>query len=38
MLVHYQAAWDEGIVDLKRSAEVDGTFCYRSFKAVARRA
>jgi SAM-dependent methyltransferase len=30
-----QAAWDEGIADLKRSAENDGTFCYTFFKAVA---
>jgi SAM-dependent methyltransferase len=32
-----QAGWDEGIADLKRSAEEDGTFCYTFFKAVARR-
>jgi SAM-dependent methyltransferase len=32
-----QAAWDEGIADLKRSADDDGTFCYTFFKAVARR-
>ena len=30
-----QAAWDEGIADLKRSATDDGTFCYTFFKAVA---
>ena len=29
-----QAAWDDGIADLKRSAEDDGTFCYTFFKAV----
>jgi SAM-dependent methyltransferase len=33
-----RAAWDEGIADLKRSAEADGTFCYTFFKAVARKA
>jgi hypothetical protein len=33
-----QTAWDEGIADLKRSAEDDGTFCYTFFKAVARKA
>jgi SAM-dependent methyltransferase len=33
-----QAAWDEGIADLKRSATDDGTFCYTFFKAVARKA
>ena len=33
-----QAAWNEGIADLKRSAEEDGTFCYTFFKAVARKA
>ena len=32
-----KAAWDEGIADLKRSAEEDGTFCYTFFKAVGRR-
>jgi SAM-dependent methyltransferase len=29
--------WDEGIADLKRSAEADGTFCYTFFKATGRR-
>jgi len=33
-----QAAWDEGIADLKRSAKDGGTFCYTFFKAVARKA
>jgi hypothetical protein len=33
-----KAAWDEGITDLKRTAENDGTFCYTFFKAVARKA
>ncbi|HEX7500156.1 MAG TPA: methyltransferase domain-containing protein [Polyangia bacterium] len=33
-----KTAWDEGIADLKRSAEADGTFCYTFFKAVARKA
>jgi hypothetical protein len=32
-----KTAWDEGIADLKRSAEDDGTFCYTFFKAVARK-
>lgn len=32
-----QASWDEGIADLKRSAEEDGTFCHTFFKAVARK-
>jgi SAM-dependent methyltransferase len=32
-----KTAWDEGIADLKRSAEADGTFCYTFFKAVARK-
>ena len=30
-----KVAWDQGIADLKRSAEDDGTFCYTFFKAVA---
>ncbi len=30
-----RASWDEGIADLRRSAEADGTFCYTFFKAVA---
>ncbi len=29
--------WDEGIADLKRTAEAGGTFCYTFFKAVARK-
>ena len=32
-----KTAWDEGITDLKRSAEDEGTFCYTFFKAVARK-
>lgn len=28
--------WEKGIADLYRTAEVDGTFCYTFFKAVAR--
>ena len=28
--------WAEGIVDLKRAALDDGTFCYSFFKATAR--
>jgi SAM-dependent methyltransferase len=31
-------AWERGIVDLKKSAEADGTFCYTFFKGVARKA
>ena len=27
-------AWEEGIADLYRTAEQDGTFCYAFFKAV----
>jgi SAM-dependent methyltransferase len=29
-----EAAWDEGIRDLYRATESDGTFCYTFFKAV----
>jgi hypothetical protein len=32
-----KSAWDEGIADLKRTSEDDGTFCYTFFKAVARK-
>lgn len=32
-----ESAWDQGISELKRSAEVDGTFSYTFFKGVARR-
>ena len=28
--------FDQGIADLYRSAEADGTFCYTFFKATAR--
>jgi SAM-dependent methyltransferase len=31
-----EAAWRQGIRDLYRTAEPDGTFCYTFFKAVAR--
>ncbi len=31
-----EATWRQGIRDLHRTAEVDGTFCYAFFKAVAR--
>jgi len=31
------AAWEQGIADLYRTAEGDGTFCYTFFKAVALR-
>ncbi len=31
------AAWQQGIRDLYRTAEPDGTFCYTFFKAVARK-
>lgn len=30
--------WDQGIRDLERAAEPDGTFCYTFFKATGRRA
>ena len=29
--------WDQGIRDLYRATEADGTFCYTFFKAVAHR-
>ena len=32
-----EETWAKGIRDLYRTAEVDGTFCYAFFKAVARR-
>jgi len=32
------AEWDQGIRDLERAAEPDGTFCYTFFKATGRRA
>jgi ubiquinone/menaquinone biosynthesis C-methylase UbiE len=32
-----EETWEKGIRDLYRTAEVDGTFCYAFFKAVARR-
>ncbi len=31
-----EATWTQGIIDLYRTAEKDGTFCYTFFKAVAR--
>lgn len=30
-----EATWDKGITDMYRTAELDGTFCYTFFKAVA---
>ena len=33
-----KTAWDEGVADLKRSAEDHGTFCYTFFKAVGHKA
>jgi SAM-dependent methyltransferase len=32
-----KTSWDQGIAELKRTAENDGTFCYTFFKAVAHR-
>lgn len=32
-----EATWDQGIRDLYRTAEPDGTFCYAFFKGVARK-
>jgi SAM-dependent methyltransferase len=32
-----EAAWNQGIADLYRTAESDGTFCYTFFKALAKR-
>jgi SAM-dependent methyltransferase len=32
-----EPTWEQGIRDLYRTAEADGTFCYTFFKAVARR-
>jgi ubiquinone/menaquinone biosynthesis C-methylase UbiE len=32
-----EETWEKGILDLYRTAEADGTFCYAFFKAVARR-
>jgi ubiquinone/menaquinone biosynthesis C-methylase UbiE len=32
-----EEAWEQGIRDLYRTAEADGTFCYTFFKAVAKR-
>ena len=32
-----EETWEQGIRDLYRTAEADGTFCYAFFKAVARR-
>jgi len=32
-----EATWRQGIRDLYRTAEADGTFCYAFFKAVARK-
>ncbi len=32
-----EATWTQGIRDLYRTAETDGTFCYTFFKAVARK-
>jgi hypothetical protein len=31
-------AWDEGVAELERAADADGTFNYTFFKAVARKA
>jgi hypothetical protein len=30
-----EATWNKGIADMYRTAELDGTFCYTFFKAVA---
>ena len=32
-----ETTWNQGIRDLYRTAEADGTFCYTFFKAVARK-
>ncbi len=32
-----ERTWDQGIADLYRATEADGTFCYTFFKAVGRR-
>ena len=32
-----EAAWNQGIADLYRAADLDGTFCYTFFKAVAKK-
>ena len=33
-----EPTWDQGIRDLYRATEADGTFCYTFFKAVAHKA